>query len=134
MLDPLSVVIQQEVGMWDCPCCLALVSWTSGPDASASLLEGKSPYHTVAQGQLWPLQSHPSVYRKWRWKKADAWLGGSTSPVDALQAQCSHWTQLPGSPRMARGTVLNPSHPASIEVRKSLSQGHRAVCTATGKC
>lgn len=57
MLDPLSVVIQQEVGTWDCPCCLVLVSWLSGPDAYASSLEGRSPYHTVVQGQLWPLQS-----------------------------------------------------------------------------
>lgn len=40
MLDPLSVVIQQEVGTWDCPCCLALISWPSGPDACAYSLEG----------------------------------------------------------------------------------------------
>ena len=73
MLDPLSVVIQQEVGTWDCPYCLALISWPSGPDACAYSLEGKSSYHPVAQTQLWPLQSHPGVYRKWRWKKADAW-------------------------------------------------------------
>lgn len=48
-----------------------------------------------------------------------------------------HWTQLPRSPRTARGTVLNPNHPVSVEVRKYLSQGHRAVwaalCPATRK-